>query len=240
MKTRNLLIIIFLLTISISGTAQEVSLFFENADAFFGQYVKDGRVDYDKIHANPDKLDNVLDLANKYTVSIDNPAVYKAFWINAYNLLVIKGVVNHYPINSPLDVSGFFDKITYPIGGKNRTLNEIENKILRSNFPNEARFHFALVCAGLGCPPIINKAYLPSTLGTQLQRQTVFSLNNPKFIRIQESKVELSQIFEWYEDDFKRNGRNFVEFINAYRKEKIDTNLEVSFYPYDWSLNRIE
>lgn len=220
--------------------AQEKTLFFEKANAFFDQYVKDGKVDYDDIHANPEKLDNVLDLAKKIMVNKDNPQIYQAFWINAYNLSVIKGVVDNYPIDSPLDVSGFFDEITYPIGGKKRTLNEIENKILRSNFPNEPRFHFALVCAGLGCPPIINKAYLPETLETQLQEQTVLSLNNPKFVRIKENKVGLSQIFEWYASDFKRNGRNFVEFINLYRKEKIDTNSKVFFYPYNWSLNKLD
>jgi len=240
MKNRKILIVLFLSIISFNLRAQENQLFFEKANTFFSLYVKDGKVDYAKIHTSPDKLDDLMSLAETAMVNKSNPQVFQAFWINVYNLTVIKGIINYYPVKSPLDISGFFDEITYSIGGKKRTLNEIENKILRSNFPDEPRFHFALVCAGLGCPPIINQAYLPSTLEKQLQKQTELSLNNPKFIRIQDNQVALSQIFEWYEGDFKRNSDSFIDFINAYRKDKIDRDSKVSFYPYDWSLNTLD
>lgn len=240
MKAKKLLMSIFFTAVSICGLAQDRSLFFDEAEAFFGEYIKTGKVDYKGIRSNPDKLDHLLDLANNIVVTKDDSKTYQAFWINFYNLSVIKGVVDNYPIGSPLDVSGFFDKKTYLVGGKHWTLNEIENKLLRSNFPNEARFHFALVCAGLGCPPIINQAYLPETLEHQLQRQTELSLNNPQFVRIKEGQVALSQIFEWYKSDFTQNGKNFVEFINLYRKEKLDPKIEVVFYPYDWSLNKLD
>lgn len=240
MKTRNLLIACAL-TLSFSyGFGQDTALFFEKTDAFFGQYVKEGKVDYGQIHSNPKKLNEILELAQTISVTKNNSKTFQAFWINAYNLCVIKGVVDHYPINSPLDVPGFFDTKTYSIGNMDRTLNEMENKLLRANFPNEPRFHFALVCAGLGCPPIIDKAYLPKTLDKQLQEQTELSLNNPHFIRIDGDKVELSQIFEWYADDFTRNGKSLIDIVNMYRTKKIDPTSKVVFYPYDWSLNKVK
>jgi len=116
------------------------------------------------------------------------------------------------------------------------TLNDIENKMLRKVYPKEARFHFALVCAGLGCPPIINAAYKPATLEKQLQRQTTLAMDNPKFIRVNGSKVKISQIFEWYKGDFTQFG-SFVEFINKYKTEKLPAGSKTSFYPYDWTLN---
>ena len=93
-----------------------------------------------------------------------------------------------------------------------------------------------LVCAGLGCPPIISQAYQPETLEAQLQKQTEIALNNPNFIKVNGKKVQLSQIFEWYKEDFVRAGTE-IEFINRFRREAIVEKAKVSYYNYDWRLN---
>ncbi|MDH7447968.1 DUF547 domain-containing protein [Aquimarina sp. 2201CG14-23] len=236
MKKYALIIAFFITAVGFSQSATE---FFTKSDAFFKKYVSNGRVDYKSIKNDPAALDQLLDIAANVTVSKSKTKTYQAFYINAYNLSVIKGVVSKYPIKSPLDVKGFFDKKTYKLGGKSTTLNDLENKILRKNFPSEARFHFALVCAGLGCPPIIPEAYKPATLDKQLQRQTSIALNNPNFIKVKGKKVQLSQIFEWYNGDFTQNGSE-IEYVNKFRKEKIPTNAKVSYYPYNWSLNAVK
>ena len=218
-------------------TGQELTEFFTKSDNFFKAYVQHGKVDYKGVKANLDQLDGILDLAKGLSVSKADAKEYQAFWVNGYNLLVIKGIIDHYPVKSPLDINGFFDKTKRDIGGQQITLNDIENKQLRGNFPKEARFHFVLVCAGLGCPPIINGAYLPATLESQLQTQTELALNNPNFIKMKGKKVLLSQIFEWYKADFTQDGKSEVDFVNQYRKEKLDAKAKVAYYPYDWSLN---
>jgi hypothetical protein len=220
--------------------AQNVSDFFSKADTFFAEYVKNGKVAYKTIKENPSSLNELVDLANSISVSKSDKNTYQAFWINGYNLSVIKGVVANYPIKSPLDKAGFFDKTKYDIGGKSITLNDIENKLLRGNFPKEARFHFVLVCAGLGCPPIISNAYLPNTLESQLQKQTEIALNNPSFIKVKGKKVQLSQLFEWYKSDFTQGGKSQIDYVNQYRKEKIDSGAKIGYYPYDWTLNDIK
>ncbi|MEW7290112.1 DUF547 domain-containing protein [Aquimarina sp. 2304DJ70-9] len=235
---KKVLIILIMLSNQM-GFSQSTAEFFTQADAFFNTYVSNGKVKYSAIKKDPSSLNTLLDMASKIRVSKNNPKTFQAFYINAYNLAVIKGVVNKYPIKSPLNIKGFFDKTTYDLGGKVTTLNDLENKILRKNFPKEARFHFVLVCAGLGCPPIISSAYTPSSLESQLQRQTTKALNNPKFIRVKGKKVQLSQIFEWYKVDFTHNGSE-VDFVNKFRKEKISSDAKVSYYPYDWSLNQIK
>ena len=237
MKTKKTLItIVAAFTVGL-GFGQGTSDFFAKADNFFKTYVNQGRVAYKEIKANPASLNELLDIAKGISVSKSDAKTFQAFWVNGYNLSVIKGIVDNYPIKSPLDKAGFFDKTTHDIGGKNITLNDIENKVLRANFPKEARFHFVLVCAGLGCPPIINSAYTPEKLDVQLQKQTELSLNNPEFIRVKGKKVQLSQIFEWYNGDFTQDGKSLVDFVNSYRNEKIDSGSKVGYYPYDWNLN---
>ena len=234
---RILVVLITILSVNTSEVfAQSTQSFFDEADAFFQNYVSNGRVDYSAIKNNPESLNSVLDKAKTISVSKSDSETYQAFWINAYNLAVIKGIVDNYPLKSPLDKKGFFDKIKYELGETSIVLNDIENKKLRAVFPKEARFHFVLVCAGLGCPPIINNAYQPGKLETQLQKQTIIALNDPNFIRVKGNKVKLSQIFEWYKVDFIHDG-NEIEYINKFRQEAIPTNAKVSYYPYDWRLN---
>ena len=236
MMNRIVIQTLFFLLMVTSVSAQDVATFFSKSDSFFKEYVVDGKVKYAAVKSNPEALKEALNSAKGISVSKSNAATYQAFWINAYNLLVIDGIVNNYPLKSPLDVAGFFDKTKHEIAGKSVTLNGIENDLLRAQFPAEARFHFVLVCAGLGCPPIINTAYKPNTIDGQLQKQTVLALNNPNFIKVNKNKVQISQLFEWYKGDFEQKGST-VDFINTYRKEQLPENAKVSYYPYDWSLN---
>ncbi|MBU2948727.1 DUF547 domain-containing protein [Zobellia uliginosa] len=233
----SILVLIFSLTTISATFGQSTADFFTKADAFFKTNVTDGRVNYSAIKTNSTDLDELLELAKHIKVDESNANEYQAFYINGYNLLVIKGIVDNYPLKSPLDVSGFFDGKKYEIGGNKTTLNDIENKLLRAKFPSEARFHFVLVCGGLGCPPIISKAYMPPTLDAQLEKQTTIAINNPQFIQFNKNKVKISQIFEWYKGDFTQNGQSLVDFINKYKSEHLPEKTKVSYYPYDWTLN---
>lgn len=223
-----------------SANAQDLNSYFTSTDSFLKEHVKNGGVNYKAIKNNPDALASLLDNAKAISVTTSDAKNYQAFWINTYNLLVINGIVNNYPLKSPLDVAGFFDKKKHEVGGENITLNDIENKLLRANFSKDPRFHFVLVCAGLGCPPIIANAYKPSTLNSQLNTQTKKALNDDNFIRVNKNKVKVSQIFEWYTGDFEQNGSDLVDFINTYRTEKLPDNSKVSYYPYDWTLNEVK
>ncbi len=232
------LIIVLIALISVEGFSQDLDTFFSKANAFFKANVSNGKVAYSKIHANQDELSGVLKIAEGISISKNDADNYQAFWINAYNLSVIKGVIDNYPTNSPLDNKGFFDKTTYSLGGKNITLNDIEHKFLIGNF-KDARFHFVLVCGAVGCPPLINHAYLPKTLNSQLDKQTKTALNG-SFLRVNTKKkhVQASQIMEWYKGDFTMNGESEIDFINTYRTEKLDSKFKLSYFPYDWKVNK--
>ena len=230
-------IIIYITLISFQGFSQDLNTFFSKADAFFKINVSNGKVAYSDIHNNQEELNSILEIAERISISKDAINNYQAFWINAYNLSVIKGIVDNYPTNSPLDNTGFFDKTTYSLAGKNITLNDIEHKLLRAQF-KDARFHFVLVCGAVGCPPLIDEAYAPNTLNEQLENQTKIALNGA-FLRVNNKKkrVEVSQIMEWYKKDFLINDENEIDFINKYRIEKIPHNFKLKYFLYDWKVN---
>lgn len=231
--------IYFLLLVFIGSTfasAQNIDSFFNETSAFLKANVANGKVDYDAIAKHPEQLNSILKIAEGVKVSKTDAKNYQAFWINAYNLSVIKGIINNYPLKSPLDKAGFFDKTKFEIAGKSLTLNTIENKLLRAQF-NDARFHFVLVCGAIGCPPLINQAYMPNVLEQQLQTQAEIALNNPNFIKVKKGKVQLSEIFKWYKVDFVKNGSE-IDYINNFRKTKIEENVKISYYTYNWNLNK--
>lgn len=230
-------LVLILVVIAFKGYSQDVNLFFEKANTFLNNNVSNGKVAYSKIHKNPDNLNTILKLAETISISKDDALTFQAFWINAYNLAVIKGILDNYPTKSPLDNAGFFDKTKYDLGGKKITLNDIEHKLLRAQF-NDPRFHFVLVCGALGCPPLISEVYLPDTLNKQMEKQTKTALNG-NFLKINDKKkrVYASQIMEWYKGDFRMNGKKEIDFINTYRTEQIPNNYKLSYFPYDWKLN---
>ncbi len=231
-------IIIFLAVIfSETGFSQDVDTFFNKANTFFSTYVSGGKVAYSKIKSNPRALNELTKMAETIVVSKSDANTYQAFWINAYNISVIKGIIDNYPTKSPLDNAGFFDKTKYKVGGKSIVLNDIENKLLRAQF-KDARFHFVLVCGAIGCPPLINKAYLPKTLNAQLDKQTKIALNG-SFLKVnaKKNRVQGSEILKWYKEDFVQNGTE-IDFINKYRTEKIPSDSKLGYFAYNWNLNK--
>jgi hypothetical protein len=218
--------------------AQNIDAFFEKSDVFFKKYVDKTKVDYQSIKNSPELLNEILDNASKIDLSKSEKLVVKAFWINAYNLTVIKAIVAKYPVKSALDVEGFFNKQTFTIAKQNITLDDVENKMLRAVY-KDPYIHFALVCGANGCPPLISEAYLPDTIFQQMYDQVGLALNNPGFIKLNKSakSVEISQIFEWYKEDFLLDNKSVIDFINIFREEKIDPSFKVGNYKYDWTLN---
>lgn len=217
-------------------SAQKVnSSFFDSADKFFAKHVKNGLVDYANLR-NSAELKSLLSKVENADLSGASAATEQAFLINAYNLHVINGALENYPLNSVLSVSGFFDRRKIKVAGETLALNKLEKEKLLKKY-NDARFHFVLVCGALGCPPITNFAYRPGQLEQQLEQQTRLALNDDTFIKVNSKGAQLSQIFEWYASDFGGNKKAVLNFINKYRTNKIPANSSVSYYEYDWTLN---
>ena len=232
MKRSITLSTLLLLLFNVASFAQaDWSSFFDATDRLFQAHVRDGRLDYGALQNNA-QLDALVQQIATATPAAD-PATDKAFRINAYNLLVAKAVSDAYPVASVQERNGFFDRTKHTVAGEALTLNALEKQLLRTT--GDPRLHFVLVCGAVDCPPIVAEAYRPAKLDDQLERQTRLALNNPNFIRTGGDKIGLSQIFNWYADDF--GGRSEVRnFIERYRSRPLGESPH-SFYTYNWALN---
>jgi hypothetical protein len=205
----------------VAWPAADVSKQFDYADyaAVLGKYVDaNGMVNYKELKAHPERLDSFLSALK----GLDTKTFEQwgregkiAFWLNAYNSLTLKAIIDNYPIkpsffaslkyphNSIRQIPGVWDKITFDVMGKEMTLTEIEHGILRKQF-NEPRIHMALVCAAMGCPSLRNEPYVEDRLASQLDDQARKFLANPKKFMIdqEKEKVWISPIFKWFGNDF--------------------------------------
>lgn len=223
------LTLIFALSVAFSFAQSENKSF----DDFLKTHVQNGLVDYKAIKTKPAKLNELINQIGRAPMLKGNDE--KAFLINAYNILVIKGIVDNYPVQGPLKIDGFFDKKSFRFRGKMVSLNELEKEILYKQFP-DARLHFALVCAAIGCPKLGNFAYSGKNLEDQLEQQTRDVINDSEFIRLSGPNASVSQIFDWYADDFGDKDQ-VIPFIQKYIFKKVKLSSDYTFYEYDWNLN---
>ncbi len=228
-----LLALVVLASAAANAQISNFNDFFDRTDAFLGEHVSFGRVDYQNM--NTAELDTLMEFVGTADYASAGPNTRKAFLINAYNLVVIKQVIDNYPITSPMSVSGFFEVNTFNVGGEGITLNHLENNIMRKKYP-DPRYHFVLVCGAIDCPPIDNKAFQPETLEEHLNSRTANALNNEGFVYEEDGKVYLSQIFQWYGTDFGKNTDAVLEYINGFRTTPFEST-KVEYYDYDWTLN---
>lgn len=177
-----------------------------------------GMVNYRGLMAKREKLEAFITALGRL-----EPARYQAWsddqkialWINAYNALVLRIIIDHYPIKPSLfklavfprhsiwHISGVWDNLKYPVMGRPMSLNDIEHANLRKDF-REPRIHVALVCASLGCPPLRNEPFTARQLDAQLEGQARRFLSNKHNFRIDRTlkRVYISSIFKWFGEDF--------------------------------------
>ncbi len=234
---KNILATLLFLSITLFANAQQKE-FYKSVNHIMQTYVKHGMVNYLALKANPSELNQIVDMIKNTDLKTLNDDEFVAFVINAYNMLVIYNVVNNYPMEGPLKVKGFFKDKSFSIGNVKLSLDDLEKKILFGK-SKDSRLHFALSCAAVGCPPLNNTVYKPTTVGAQLKEQATLSINDKNFIKIDRAKkeVQLSKIFEWYSLHFGSSKKEQIAYLNKYLDAPITNDYKIKYYTYDWNLN---
>jgi hypothetical protein len=228
----------------------------EDFDGLLADYVDDrGMVDYAKLKTDGRLSTAVVALGDD---SWPQSPASLAFWLNAYNLLTLALICDHYPLRSISDLHKLkpmqlavatkrsaWDVFDYRVDGQNRTLNDIEHKIVRKHFA-EPRVHAALVCAAMSCPPLRAEAYRDEKLDEQLDDQMRRFIQDPRknLFELERGTARVSMIFSWYAGDFLKQGSSMQEWLVRYLPaqdraagEALGRNLKLKYLPYDWSLN---
>ncbi len=218
----------------------------ERWDALLKKHVgADGLVNYRGFLSDSAELNTYLRSIESAHPNDENwtRAEQMAYWINAYNAYTVQLVLRHYPVRSIKDirrgiafVNSVWDLKFIHIQGYTYDLNNIEHNILRAVF-RDARIHAAINCASYSCPPLRNEAYTPERLDAQLDDAMRRFINDPLRNRVHSQGAQLSRIFRWFSDDFKRDAGSLRAYINRYAHAPLSPEAPIEYLRYDWTLN---
>lgn len=205
---------------------------------------EDGMVAYRRLEAEAKaRRAAYLNRLAEFDPSLLPPKERMAFWLNAYNAAVVNGILAGQSPEGVLSRKRFFGWYTIRIAGRDRTLDEIENAILRKEF-HDPRIHMALVCGASSCPRLRREAYVGARLDEQLDDQARWFVNDPRRNRIDPviDQLELSSIFKWFAADFdgELGVREFVARYASWPDQAAlarRTAVPVRYLDYDWTLN---
>jgi hypothetical protein len=181
-----------------------------------------------------------------------------AFLINAYNAFTVELILTRYPdIESIKDLGSFFSspwkKDFFDLLGEPQNLDGIEHDLIRgSGRYDEPLIHFAVNCASIGCPALLNEAYVAGELDRQLLDSTRRFLGDRTRNRFDAGTgtLEISRIFDWYAEDFASGWRGYESLHDFFRTHAgwvtddaqaaarlRNGPLWTRFLEYDWRLN---
>lgn len=251
---RTLMLILALLTIAPSAHSAPGGIEIDLYRALLERYTAPVadlarvRVDYAELRREPRWPRLVRGLAGARPAAFTSRPEKMAFWINAYNILAMDLIVRSYPVASIRDLGSWLQPVwRLPAGtvaGRPMTLHEIEHGVLRPL--DDPRFHAAIVCASVSCPPLRRSPFEATDLDEQLDevmRRWLADPDKGARFEVQNGVLVLSRIFDWFEEDFSRDGHlvaalepSLPQGIRA-RIQALGHPPEVRYFDYDWRLN---
>lgn len=184
-----------------------------------------------------------------------------AFWINAYNFFMLDQILSEQPkgelVTSVWDYGGrvnpfvdnVFERETFVVGGESYSLDGIEKGLLlgdayRQRGWKDARVHFAVNCASVGCPPLRKQVYTADNLEPLLAENTRRALATARHLTVEDGQLYLSDLFKWYRQDFEQASGSLRGFVLDWADDRVARAVaetdDLEFQGYDWALNRPE
>lgn len=235
-------------------------------DTVLDTYVRDGLVYYRALRSDRAKLDAFVTALASAAIDTAPRQEQIAFWLNAYNALVLRSVIDHYPIpqrsreypaRSIRQIPGVFERTPRKVAGRSLTLDQIEQTVLPAY--DDPRVFLALGRGAVGSGRLRSEAYSGEQLERQLTDIAAECVRRSVCIDIDRggNAVRVSAVFSWRERDFTNRysdkaapaftSRSAIERavlgfmaprLLTTEEEFLERNqFEVRFIPFDWSLN---
>lgn len=218
---------------------------------------KQSRVNYKGFAADRAELKQVLDGLSAISQAQFNgwsKDQQMAFLINAYNAFTVEIILTKYPDIKSIRELGTFNRGPwknefFTLLGAKRHLDWIEHEQLRPKYA-EPRIHVAVNCASIGCPALFPEAFTPQRMEAMLEDGMRRFLGDRTRNRYEGGKLQVSNIFKWFKEDFEKGHRGFGKLEDVFAKyadllttdESARTQIKakavsIGHLDYDWSLN---
>jgi len=235
-------------------------------DQLLDLYVRDGFVYYRALKQDRAKFDTYVAALSTAAIDAAPRDERLAFWLNAYNALVLRTIIDHYPIaqrtaeyppHSIRQIPGAFERLPHKVAGRTLTLDQIEQTVLLAF--HDPRAYLALGRGAVGGGRLRSEAYTAARLETQLKEVAEECVSRPECVQIDRvaDTLNVSAIFSWREKEFSAAyaeaappafaNRSSIEravlaliqpkLLTTEREALAKNDFKVAFKPFDWTLN---
>jgi len=256
-----------MLCVPVAPLAQTARQMHAPLDRILDTYVRDGNVYYRALQMERKPLD-------AYVASLNLPAAdvaawskseQLAFWINAYNALVlqtvidkypVKGAVRDYPTASIRQIPGSFEQLPHRVAGRTLSLDAIEKDVIVAM--GDARALIALGRGAIGSGRLRSEAYRADRLDEQLEQAVKEFVARPVGFKLDRdlNVLTVSPLFGWRQDAFiamfardgaQWDGRSPIEralmamaapkLFATEREFLLQNTFQLRYGVFDWRLN---
>ena len=263
---RKILIAALALLALAAPKAQQSTIVLAPFDPILDTYVRDGYVYYRALKIERRRIDEYVRQLAASDVDKRTRDEQVAFWLNAYNAIVLQTVVdsypaprrsNEYPPRSIRQAPGAFERLPHRVAGRTLTLDQIEQTILPKF--NDPRVYFALGRGAVGGGRLRSESFAADTIEKQLAEVAIECVTRAECIQADaaSNKLMASAIFSWHEKEFvaayadkaaplyasrspiERAILAFVapKLLQTERDFLEKNTFQLVYKPFDWSLN---
>lgn len=195
-------------------------------------------------------LNSYVEVMGAVDITAYRRAEQMAYWLNLYNALMVKLVLDHYPIASIRKLerpgagsrSSPWKRPLIVIDGVSLSLDDIENRILKPIW-NDPRIHYAMTCAAVGCPNLQPLPFSGGLLDQQLSDAAMAYVNDPRCIEIENGELHVSSLYRWNLQAFGGSERAIIQHLMAYAEPDLAMSLQdfdrLHGDHFDWRLNDV-
>jgi hypothetical protein len=259
-------VLVLVLLAAAAVRAQQPTIVLGPLDLILDTYVRDGYVYYRALKIERRRLDEVVRQLGVADVDKRTRNEQIAFWLNAYNVLVLRTAVDsypaprrstEYPARSIRQTPGAFERLPHRVAGRTLTLDQIEQTIL-SKF-GDPRLYFAIGRGAVGGGRLRSEAFSADILEKQLAEVASECVTRAECIQVDgaTNRLMASAIFSWHEKEFVAAYADKVDPLYANRspierailafvapkllqteRDFLEKNtFQLAYKPFDWSLN---
>ncbi len=179
-----------------------------------------------------------------------NRAEQFAYWVNFYNALTVKVVLDHHPVASIRDIDispglfadGPWGKKLVTVEGEPVSLDDMEHRILRPIW-RDPRIHYAVNCASIGCPNLRTVAFTAANADRLMEQGARDYVNHPRGTSLADGRLTVSKIYDWFKVDFGDTDAGVIAHLRRYAAPPLAAGLasatRIADTVYDWSLNDV-
>lgn len=193
------------------------------------------------------KLDHYLRSMEKIPIRNYNRDEQLAYWINLYNATIVELVLQYYPINSILDIDisnklleqGPWSSKVLRVENIPISLRDISAHILRPIW-NDPRLIYVLNLPAAGAPNIPTRA-ITANNAWPLMDQAAHEYINTRGVKIQNHRLFVSKIYQWFKEDFGGSDKAIIAHLNVYADPELERSItragSIANTYFDWKLN---